>query len=261
MKIKYVIVIIYLFIVISMAGCGANIFSTDQEVSMGLEFSKEIENQLKLLENDEWENYVNTIGDKLVNVCDRQDIKYTFSIVDDSTTVNAFALPGGFIYIYSGLILRAENEAELAGVIAHEIGHVVGKHGMKKLTNIYGYQLIIALALGQDPGELTKLTADIIGGAGIMQYGRSNEHESDMYGVKYSYNAGYDPNGIATFFEKLDNISKKQPTALEKMFSTHPVPKERILKVKEQIALLPEKEELTLGTDRFTKMKKTLYMK
>ncbi len=244
--------------VLFLISCGANIFSTDQEVNMGQEFSKEIEKQLTLLDNEEWQNYISEVGNKLVSVCDRQDIEYSFKIVDDSATVNAFALPGGFIYLYSGLLKKADNEAEVAGVIAHEIGHVVGKHGMKKLTSIYGYQLVIALALGGDTRQVERMVTDVIVGAGMLKYGRSNEFEADRLGVNYSYAAGYDPSGLVTFFEKLSNLHNTQPSALEKMLSTHPMPEDRINNAKTIIASLPAKD-LTSNAEKFLSMKKKLY--
>ncbi|MCP4728361.1 MAG: M48 family metalloprotease, partial [bacterium] len=254
-QIRYSILLIFMAFMYVFSGCGANIFSSDQEVNMGLEFSKEIENQVKMLDNDEWQDYINEVGNSIVGVCDRQDIEYTIKIVDDSSTVNAFALPGGFVYLYSGLLIKADNEAEIAGVIAHEIGHIVGRHGMKKLTSIYGYQLVISLALGTDSRQLERMVADVIVGAGMLKYGRQNEFEADRYGINYTYAAGYDPDGLVTFFEKLGELHNSEPTALEKMLSTHPMPKDRISNARTLITNLPEKT-LIYNADRFQAMKK-----
>ena len=228
---------------------------------MGNEFANEIESQVDLLENEEWMDYVNTIGQKIVSVSDRQDIEYNFTIVDDTSTVNAFALPGGYLYVYSGLILKAENEAELAGVLAHEVGHVVGKHSMKKLTSLYGYQFILTLALGSDPGQVELLAADILAGLGMVNYGRRNELEADDFAVKYLYSLGYDPNGFVTFLEKLADLRTSNPTFVEKLMSTHPDPSERIEKARQTIAQLPSNKDLVLGREDFIQRKKSLYNK
>lgn len=241
--------------------CGANIFSTSQETSMGADFAEEIESQVDLLDNEEWMEYVNTIGQKIVSVCDRQDIDYNFTIVDDSSTINAFALPGGYLYVYSGLILSAENEAELAGVLAHEVGHVVGKHSMKKLTSLYGYQFLLTLAFGSDPGLVELLAADILAGLGMVNYGRNNELEADDYAIKYLYALGYDPNGFVSFLEKLAELKSSNPSFVEKLMSTHPEPSERIDRARLAIAQLPSKEDLILGREDYLQRRKRLYNK
>ncbi|MFC1564043.1 M48 family metallopeptidase [candidate division KSB1 bacterium] len=259
-SIKKFILPVLVFSISVYFGCGANIFSTDQEVNMGSEFSDEIEKQVKIYDDESWQNYINEISGKIVSVCDRQDIKYTFKIVDDSSTVNAFALPGGFIYLYTGLLLKADNEAEIAGVIAHEVGHVVGKHGMKRLTSIYGYQILFSLALGSNPGQIQKMVADVIVGAGMLKYGRDNEFEADGFGIKYAYAAGYDPKAFVTFFEKLGQIHTEEPSSLERLLSTHPLPDDRITNAKTLIENLPGKG-LVYNTEKFRTMKSRLYKK
>jgi len=260
-KMRHSILSILLFIFLVFAACGANIFSTGQEIEMGAEFAREIESQTKILENREWNDYINDIGRRIVSVCDRPNIEYHFKIVDDSTTINAFALPGGYIYVYSGLLLRADNEAEVAGVLAHEVGHVVGKHCVKRLTKIYGYQFIVALALGNNPSQLEQIAADILGGVGILYYGRDNEYEADAYSVKYMNALCYDPNAMVTFFEKLDELQTKDPSYIEKLMSTHPQPAERIEKIQEKIALLPPQDGLILNSVEYKQRLKRLYIK
>ena len=226
---------------------------------MGAGFAKEIESQVPILDNREWNEYINEIGQNIVSVCDRQEITYYFKIIDDTTAVNAFALPGGYIYIYTGLLLRADNEAEVAGVLAHEVGHVVGKHGVKRLTSMYGFQFITAIALGSNPGQLEEIAANILGGLGMLNYGRKNEFESDDYGIKYLYALGYDPHGFVTFFEKLAELQKTNPSFVDKLLSSHPQPTERIKRARGTIALLPPKGELALREEAYRQRKKTLY--
>lgn len=241
--------------------CGANIFSTSSELSIGAEFAAEIESQIEILDNEDWAEYINMIGQKIVSVSDRQDIDYKFTIVDDTSTVNAFAVPGGYLYIYSGLLLRAENEAEVAGVLAHEVGHVVGKHSMKKMTSLYGYQFLLTLALGSNPGQTELLAGEILAGLGMVNYGRSNELESDDYAIKYLYALGYDPNGFVTFLEKLAEMRSSNPSFVEKLMSTHPEPSERIERARRAIALLPSKGELIIGREEYLQRKRNMYKK
>jgi len=258
---KYSFLSILLLVFSVFTACGANIFSTSQEIDMGADFAGEIEKSTKILDNIEWNVYINDIGQRIVAVSDRQDIEYHFKIIDDDSTVNAFALPGGYIYVYSGLLLKADNEAEVAAVLAHEVGHVVGKHGVKQLTKMYGYQFIVALALGNDPSLLEQIAADVLGGVGMLYYGRDNEYESDEFAVKYIYTLGYNPNAVVTFFNKLSEFQTKGPSYIEKLMSTHPQPADRIKKVQEKIALLPPKEDLVLNTELYRQRLKRLYIK
>ncbi len=248
-----------LFCSFTLFSCGANLFSTNQEVEMGREFSQEIEKEITILDNSEWTEYIDGIGQKIVSVSDRSNIDYRFKIVDDSTTINAFALPGGFIYIYSGLLIRADNEAEVAGVLAHEVGHVVGRHGMKRLTSAYGYQIILSIVLGNNPGQMQRITADILAGLGMMNYGRKNELESDDFGINYINLLGYDPAGFVSFFEKLVALRESAPSFVESMLSTHPTPTDRINRARSTIAVLNVNKSRILNTEEYQQRKKYLY--
>ncbi len=243
------------FSILCLLSCGANLFSTNQEVEMGREFSQEIEKELTILDNDEWAEFIDGIGQRIVLVTDRPDIEYTFNVVDDTSTINAFALPGGFIYIYSGLLLRADNEAEVAGVLAHEVGHVVGRHGMKRLTSMYGYQILLAIVLGNNPGQMEQMAAEILGGIGMLNYGRNNEFESDDFGVRYINELGYEPNGFVTFFEKLAELRESEPTFVENMLSTHPAPTDRINRAQANIAAMVVNNTRILNTEEYQKRK------
>lgn len=255
----YILLLLIYFTVRFSFSCGANIISTRQEVSIGTNLAQEIEDQIEPFGNDDWNDYVDMIGRRIVSVCGRQDIEYSFTIIDDSTSVNAFALPGGYLYVYTGLILRAENEAELAGVLAHEVGHVVGKHGMKKMTSMIGYQLLLRQILGSDPGFIERAAADFTGGIGFANYGRHNESEADAYAIQYLFEAGYDPNAFVTFLEKLGKLRVSNPSIVEKLLSTHPQPFERIAEVQNAIRLLQSGTELELGAEVFMEKKKNLY--
>ncbi|MFC1513625.1 M48 family metallopeptidase [candidate division KSB1 bacterium] len=248
-----------LFITIFLVSCGANLFTTQQEVEMGSEFAKEIEKEYELLENPEWEEYINEIGNKIFAVCDRKEINYYFNIVDDSTTINAFALLGGYTYFYSGLLLNAENEAEIAGVIAHEIGHITAKHSVERLTAMLGYQAFIALALGKNASDLELVAANLFGSAGMLYYGKKSELEADRRAVQYMIAAGYDPNALITFFEKLESLQTHKPGRIEKLLSTHPQPSERIEKLKEELIIINTDKKGVLNTEKYLQMKQILY--
>ena len=234
-----------------------NLFSTEEEVRMGAEFAKEVERQERLLPDVQIQNYVDQIGQRIAALSDRPNIKYHFKVIDKPDQVNAFALPGGYIYVYSGLLKRVESEAELAGVLAHEIGHVAARHATERLTLMYGYQLGVSLLLGEDPSEIAKLVSNLFGVGGLLAYSRRDEYEADRLGVQYANSAGYDPNGLLSFLKKLKEMEKREPGLLEQLLSTHPPTSERIKRVREQIARLPQKGT-RVNRERYLRMRRRL---
>ena len=244
--------------------CGAvsklNIVPTSQELELGAQFSKQIEEEVTLYEDPEVVGYIDSLGQHIVRHCKRADIPYRFKVVD-ADVVNAFALPGGYVYVYSGLIARAENESELAGVIAHEIGHVVARHGAKLMTKKLGLSIVIQLVAGNDPDLWRKLAADFVGiggSIGILKYTRDHEYEADAYAVEETYAAGIDPSGMATFFEKLLEMETREPSKVEQWLSTHPLTRDRIAEVRKKIAALPAKQGLVRSSNRFRQVQATL---
>ncbi len=238
-----------------LAGCATvgqiNLLSEAEELEMGAQFAAELENELTFVDDPEVVAYIDDLGQSLVRVSRRSHIPYHFHVVD-TDDVNAFAVPGGYLYVNRGLIEAAESESELAGVIGHEIGHVVGKHSARQLTQQYGLAILTQIALGEQPGMLAQLTAQIVSTGAITSYSRSMESEADAYGVRELYDAGIDPNGLATFFEKLKAMRGGQGGgALEQFFSTHPEPGKRAGAVRAQIAALPAKPDLRRDSRRF----------
>lgn len=239
--ISYITLIVFLILLIlSCATTGVNkyqpnIFSTKQELELGARFAKEIEVQSRLCAVQAVNRFIEELGQRLVNVSDRPDIPYHFKIIDEPDQINAFALPGGYVYVYTGLLKQADSEAEVAGVLAHEIGHVVARHATERLTLLYGYRLGVSLLLGDDPSEIKKLMANLFGTGGLLAYSRQNEYEADKLGVKYVVRAGYDPKGMLQFFQKLKILQQHEPSKLEQLLSTHPPISERIKRVKELI--------------------------
>ena len=236
-----------------------NLLSTQQEVEIGQQAAREIERSLPIYRDPVVQGYVDSLGQALARHSRRTDIAYHIKVVD-TDEVNAFAVPGGWLYVNRGLITTAENESEIAGVMGHEIGHVVGRHGARQITKQFGMGVLIELAVGGS-GDRT-LARDVAGqfaqlGAGLtlLKYGRDAELEADRFAVEETYSAGVDPEGIVTFFEKLLAEQESRQEGAAVWFSTHPATQERIAKVHDMIAELPAKPNLKLDSERFQSIK------
>jgi predicted Zn-dependent protease len=253
-----------LIVVLGAVGCGelakVNMVSTEQELALGKQFSQEMEaKDIKIYEDAEVSAYIDSLGQLLARNSDRNDIPYIIKVVD-TDEVNAFAIPGGYLYVNRGLIVTAENESELAGVMGHEIGHVVGRHSAKQMTREYGLGMIAGIALGNNPNQLSAMAANLAGSGTLLKYGRDAELEADAFGVDETYRSGIDPAGMATFFEKLLALqgTAAEGNWLDNLFSTHPPTKERIDKARAKIAGLPPKPGLVKDSPRFQEIKQKL---
>jgi len=234
--------------------------SKEREIAIGRQASVEIEQQAKLVDDPIVTEYINRVGQNIVL---NSDAKVPFTIkVIDSDEVNAFALPGGFFYVNKGLILAADNESELAGVMAHEIAHVAARHAMEnqgKMSAI-NYGMLAGIIFGgpiastvlQNAGGLTQAMA-------FFKFSRGAEEEADKLGVQYLYASGYDPTGMSTMFEKLNSKNKKKPGTLSKLFSSHPQSIERRDSSLSLVARFPEKEEYIISTSEFQRVKAHLF--
>lgn len=249
----------------SMASCATigrfNILSTEQEVEIGREAAREVERELELYEDPAVTAYINSLGQMLARYSRRSGLTYYFKVVD-TDEVNAFALPGGWLYVNRGLITTAENESELAGVIGHEIGHVDKKHGARAISRQLGAAFFLELTLGGNNSSSTQRAGRQIAGlfVGMQQlsYGRDAEREADRFAVESTYATGIDPKGTATFFEKLMAMQKKEPGRFGRLFSTHPPSRERVENVRAQIGGLPPKAGLTKDSGRFQAIKERI---
>ena len=219
---------------------GFNLISVDEEKALGEKFAVEVEKQYRVVADPELQGYADRLGRRLLTGARAVEFAYTFKVVKDDS-VNAFAIPGGHVYINTGLIKAAQSETELAGVMAHEINHAVARHGTRQLTQQYGYGLIVQLVLGQDQNQLAQLAASLFGKAGFMAYSRGMESQADYLGVETMYKAGYNPQGMIAFFEKLEAMHQRSPSQLAQFFSSHPLTSERIMRVREAIGNLPQK--------------------
>lgn len=201
----------------------------DEEKRLGDRLAAQIAAETRALQVPEVVRYVEAVGMRLAPRAqtDYPEMTFQFHSLDDKETVNAFAIPGGHTYILSGLLLEVEDEAELAGVLGHELGHVVARHGPEQLARALGLNLVAALALGQAPNQLAQLAAAIAAQGYMMKHSRDAEREADRLGLDYLEAAGYDPRGLPRFFRKLQELEGREPSAVESFFASHPAPGER----------------------------------
>ena len=244
-------------------GHGLNFYSLEHEIQLGKQLSAEVERQAKFINDPVVTEYVNRVGQNLVRNSDAQ-VPFTIKVID-SDVVNAFALPGGFFYVNSGLILHADEESELAGVMAHEIAHVCARHGTKQATKGEIAQLAMIPAMIFIPYTLAGYA--IYQGMqfaipmAFLQFTRTDEAEADYLGLEYMYKAGYDPNAFVAFFEKVASDEKKQPGTIPKIFSTHPPTPERIKASQKEIAtVLPQRDDYIVTTSEFDVVKHRLQL-
>ena len=235
------------------------IVPTRQEVAIGARMAEEVEAAETVLADTAWQTYVAQVGRRIVAVCDRTDIQYHFTVIE-SDQVNAFAAPGGWIYIYTGLLVRMENEAELAAVLAHEVSHVVARHGIKRLQAAMGVTLAYRLVFGEDASEALEAAVGIGMGLLFAGYSRDAEREADRFGLEYMVRAGYDPEGAVTMFEKLAAMGDAESgNVFEALARSHPETQERIRNARSWVqANRPATADLMVGTERYVRMKARL---
>lgn len=228
----------------------------DKEVNLGRQLAAEVDRQAKFVDDPVITEYINRVGQ---NVVLHSDAKVPFTIkVIDSDEVNAFALPGGFFYVNKGLILAADNEAEVAGVMAHEIAHVAARHAMENQAKGMLAEIGLmagSIFLGGLGGMLINQGAQFGALLGFMKFSRSAESEADSLGVQYLWAAGYDPNAMSTMFEKLSAKNKKKPGTFSKLFESHPQSVDRLEATRALVSRFPDKEEYVLSTSEFQRVK------
>jgi predicted Zn-dependent protease len=210
------------------------VIPTEDEIKIGKEVVQDVESQEKVLNNPQVQNYVSDVGRKIAKVCDRKDVNYSFKVLDNEE-INAFACPGGFIYIYKGLMKKLDNEAQLAGVLGHEVGHVVARHSMKRLQAAYGYSILMEVALGDKLSQTAQQLVNAAAGLILLGYGRDNEYEADNNGILYAKKAGYNPKGMIQVFEKFKQMEGNPPNTFEKLLMSHPPAADRINNGNKQI--------------------------
>src|SRR5215472_227668 len=244
-------------------GHGINFYSLEHEIALGKQLSQEVERSAKFITDPVVTEYVNRVGQNLVRNSDAQ-VPFTIKVID-SDQINAFALPGGFFYVNSGLIMHADEESELAGVMAHEIAHVCARHGTKNATKGQIMQMatipLVLLGPGGWAGYAIYQGAQFVVPISFLKFSRDAEREADYLGLQYMYKAGYDPNSFVSFFEKVTALEKKQPGSVPKIFATHPPTPDRIEAAQKEIAtILPAREEYIVSTSEFDVVKRRLGM-
>lgn len=236
-----------------------NFISLDKEIAMGRQLAAEIERQVKLMDDPTINEYVNRVGQNIVRNSDAK-VPFTIKVVE-SDEINAFALPGGFFYVNTGLILAADDESELAGVMAHEIAHVAARHGTEQASKaeLINFASIPLIFMGGIGGYALRQAAGFLIPMQFLQFSRKDESEADYLGLQYLYKTGYDPGAAVSFFEKLQAKESAKPGTVSKMFSTHPPTGDRIEMSKKNIeAVLPDREQYVVTTSEFNQVKTQL---
>ncbi|HZX40257.1 MAG TPA: M48 family metallopeptidase [Myxococcaceae bacterium] len=252
---------------VALGGCGIHttegmakaLVSDEQEDQLGQQVKQELDKQgTKYVQDPEVVNYVRGVAEKIFVYAskDRPGVKWKVYVIDDPKQVNAFATPGGYLYVFTGLLMAADNEAQLAGVWGHESGHVVARHSARQMVDAMGLETVLSIALGENPNQLAELAATLATKGALLSYSRQDETEADEYGARYSAAAGYDPHGIIQFFEKLKAMEGNVPS-IAKFLSDHPLTSDRIAHLQQYIA---EKHlsGTVLGAERLRPVKQKL---
>lgn len=240
-------------------GKGVNFYSIEKEIALGKQLAQEVERQAKIVDDPIIAEYVNRVGQNLVRNSDAK-IPFTIKVID-AEEINAFALPGGFFFINTGIILAADSEAEMAGVMAHEIAHVAARHGTRQATRgtLVNYASIPLIFMGGWTGYAIRQGAGLAIPLGFLTFSRAFEEEADLLGLQYLYKSGYDPTAFVDFFEKIQTKEKRKPGTMAKVFSSHPPTGDRITKAQKNIQeILTEKPEYVVTTSEFNEVKERL---
>ncbi len=240
-------------------GKGMNWYSIEKEIALGKGLAQDIERSAKIVDDPVVAEYINRVGQNLVRNSDAK-VPFTIKVVD-SEEINAFALPGGFFFINTGLILAADTEAEMAGVMGHEIAHIAARHGTRGATRgqIANLATIPLIFMGGWAGFGIRQAAQVAIPAGFLMFSRAFEREADMLGLQYMYKAGYDPGAFVDFFEKLQAKEKRKPGTLAKVFSSHPPTDDRVTTAQKNIQeMLKERPEYVVTTSEFQDVKARL---
>ncbi len=235
---------------------GVNIYSMEKEIAMGKQLAQEVEKAARIIDDPVVSEYVNRLGQNIVK---NSDAKTPFTIkVIDSEEINAFALPGGYFFVYTGLIRLAQTEAELASVMAHEIAHVAARHGTRQASRgtIANLLTIPLIFMGGWAGYGVQQAASVAVPMAFLKFSRAFEEEADLFGLQYLYETGYDPTATIDFFERIQSLEKKKPGTMSKIFSSHPMTENRISKAQKYIQeVLAERPEYTVNTSEFEQIK------
>lgn len=231
-----------------------NVVSIEEEWELGRKLSADLARELDLVEDRGALAYLNQMGRKMSSRTELGQRPWQFHLVRDKS-LNAFNIPGGHVYVHTGLVQAADSAAKLAGAVSHEIGHGAARHGTEQLTRAYGLNIVASLLLGENPAVYERILAQVVAGGAMANYGREAEREADGLGVRYMYEAGYDPDGMVRMFQELLAQRRSRPNAVQRFFSSHPLTESRIRDVQGQIAELPPKRGLINDEPGFATLK------
>ncbi len=244
-------------------GCGSgggggnfNLISIEEEWQLGQQLSQDIARQVRFNNDPAVNAYVRSMGQRIVSESPEpfNRLPWEFHVVEDPS-LNAFAIPGGHVYVHTGLIANANNAAELAGVMAHEISHVVARHSTEQISRQYGLSVLAGLVLGQDPNVLAQIAAQIVAGGALARFSREAEREADDLGIRAMYEAGYDPRGMVSMFRELQEQQQRQSGRVEAFFATHPTTEERIRISEQRAAELSQRAGLITDEPQFQQIR------
>ncbi len=268
-RLKHIVGLSVSFLLFSLSAlrCGANIFSDSDDIKLGQQVDKEIRskpNEYPILQGrPDVNTYVERVGNRALaspEVKKRGIYAYTYEIIKDDKTINAFCTPGGYIFVYTGLLKFVDNEATLAGILGHEIGHAERRHATKRITKAYGAQILLSIALGENSSQIVEIGANLFTGLAFLANSRSDEAEADEYSFKYLQSTEYYPGAIRFFFDKIQQEKETRGGSFERLLSTHPLPQDRIDRVIEMLKQsgIPAPTEDHLFVQRYQSFKSTL---
>jgi beta-barrel assembly-enhancing protease len=249
-------------IVITLSACGSvggggdfNLISIEEEWQLGNQLAADIARQMRIVNDPAAQAYLDRIGNTLVAQTKMANLPWNFHIVDDPA-INAFNIPGGHVYVTTGLIGAAPNMAEFAGVMAHEIAHGVERHATQQISRQYGLSVLAGIVLGQNPAVYQQILAQVVGAGTLARFSREAERESDRLAVQYMHGAGIDPRGMASMFRILLAQSRQAPGRVERFFATHPLTEDRIRDVERAVQALPARTNLAMGDPGYDDMRR-----
>jgi predicted Zn-dependent protease len=263
-RFSFALTVLILAILLSCATTGPGgktdliLISDSQEVGLGQQFDAQVRSEAKVLADQQWQDHFNDIGQRLVAVCDRKNIEYHFTVIE-SDDINAFATPGGYVYVYTGLLKLMESEAELAAVTSHEISHIVARHSVKRLQQALGLSVLIELVTGESDSKTLETAIGIGLGVALSGYSRSNEREADDFGIHYMAQAGFNPKGAVDMFEHMAAASPGKRNFFENLLATHPETQERISNANAQVGQYgADIQSRDMGEAHYSQMKSRL---
>lgn len=264
-KVQHLLLVV--IISLGVPHCGVNIFTDADDIKLGQQIDQEIRSKPQeypiLQGRPDVKQYVEEIGNRILSspeVKKRGIYAYKYEIIHDDKTINAFCTPGGYIYVYTGLLKFVDNEATLAGVLGHEIAHAERRHATKRITKAYGVQILLAVALGERPSAVAEITANLFAGLALLANSRSDEAESDEFSFRYLQSTEYYPGSIKFFFEKIQQEQGRRGGAFERFLSTHPLPQDRVDNVNAMLQRVgnPQADENNLFAHRYQRFKASL---